>query len=212
MRCSFYTTVLLSVALSSLAAPVYVVEESLALRSEELWSRNPPDDWSNIPHTNKIENTGSERNNRLKPAPGVTDTHITYKKGGDKETNPPVHVQHYQVWKPPPPQANKAPGAMASGGRWRGNDDVGKTHGGIEPPIWHPGPGEVKGNKGYKATDRQNPPSYDLAKFSKSLNSKMPAAGSPSNTAVKAKDDTALNKGKSKVGPVVTGKKGSKSI
>lgn len=83
---------------------------------------------------------------------------------------------------------------MTDGGRWRGNDDVGKSHGGIPPPIWHPAAGEVKGKKAYSATDRQNPPSYDQTKFSKSIKgpvANMPNSGNPQG---KSKDDSAVKK------------------
>lgn len=81
---------------------------------------------------------------------------------------------------------------MTDAGRWRGNDDVGKSHGGIPPPIWHPG--KAEGGKAYPGTDRQAPPSYDQTKFSKSIKgpvANMPSTGYPQG---KSKDDSAAKK------------------
>jgi hypothetical protein len=66
---------------------------------------------------------------------------------------------------------------MIDGGRWRG---FGKPHGGIPPPIWNPPKG-----KAYPATANQNPPTYNYAKFSESINGKPPSG----NHKGKSKDD-----------------------
>ncbi|KAG5645711.1 hypothetical protein DXG03_005406 [Asterophora parasitica] len=221
MRFSFATATILSVALSSLAAPLFVDEEGLelrwedqdlelrwedqsldlrgwedeglALRWEDLDVRAPGDkkdkkksnDWSTIPPEKKTKQVG-----RLNPQPGESSTHITYKQGGHKTKNPPVHTDQYEVWEP---SAYKD--GMTTGGRWRGNE--GKTHGGIAPPIWHPPAGEVKGKKAYTAKESQNPPSYDQMKFSKSVKdqvNKMPSSGNPAKG--KSRDDQSPSRGR----------------
>lgn len=85
-------------------------------------------------------------------------------------------------------------GAMTDAGRWRGNDDVGKSHGGIPPPIWHPAGGENKGKKAYPATESQSPPSYSWTKFSKSIKDAVANMLTIGNPQGKSKDDSAAMK------------------
>ncbi|KAG5638239.1 hypothetical protein H0H81_001113 [Sphagnurus paluster] len=204
----FASIVVLSIALSSTAAPPYIKSDgSLSSRLRELEARTGPDVWSTIPQSNKFPNEAKGKLNAIHdPLSGKAEKHITYRKSGDRDRDPPVHITHYQVWKPNPYK----PGSWAAGGRWRGNDGVGKDHGGIPPPIWYPAAGEEQKKDAYQATSYHHPPSYDQAKFSKSIKdkvAKMPKQGRPQG---KSKDDLAHKT--NKISSVEVGKSGAKTL
>lgn len=75
---------------------------------------------------------------------------------------------------------------MADAGRWRGE---GKSHGGVNPPIYYPAePGQSK-QKARPATAKENPPSHEFAKVSDAIKGK-PAVGNKQGS----KDDSSVKK------------------
>ncbi|KAG6846334.1 hypothetical protein H0H93_014626 [Arthromyces matolae] len=74
--------------------------------------------WHDVPADKRYQQTG-----KLEPHPGETANHVTYRHDGNQVTN-------YQAW-----THNSHTGQMTDAGRWRGE---GKSHGGIEPPIYYP--------------------------------------------------------------------------
>ncbi|KAJ7574819.1 hypothetical protein C8J56DRAFT_977612 [Mycena floridula] len=118
-------------------------------------------DWST--NDAKYKQTG-----KLTPQPGVTGPHTTFRQGGT-----PKHTTNYQSWEPNANPKNPK-GGMVDAGRWRGD---GKGHGGVQPPIMYPAAQGQPKQPARPATGRENPPSYDHAKFSQSLAGKSPKPG-----------------------------------
>ncbi|KAG6811970.1 hypothetical protein H0H93_014088, partial [Arthromyces matolae] len=84
---------------------------------------------------------------KLQPQPEEPADHLTYRKKDETVTN-------YQGW-----TENPYTGKMTDNGRWRGE---GKSHGGIEPPIYYPPKGKaIPAGKEHEPKSRTPSPHND---------------------------------------------------
>lgn len=181
MRLLGFESLVLSLALASLVSAEIGAPNVLLMRNEGLHQAllqneglhkaflrlrsDPPTDWSDVPRHMKFPTKTV-----LEKKPGINAPHISYRLT-EERNRPPAHVLHYEVFKPHP----DIPGKVVTAGRWRGNQEGGKTHANIKPPVWHPTTTFEGTQNAYPGTPRQKPPMYDQAVWSKSIFDKVKA-------------------------------------